>query len=95
MKGTMKQGSGPVPCKQTVRNGYVFTVVPVSSQRARSPKRVHQQQKRDPRILKPITRFDEQNKVNTVVKFLKVDEKNASTDTHKVCCLHHKTCVDG
>ena len=67
--------------------------MPVSSQRASSQKRLHQQQKRDPK--KPIARFDEQNKVNTVVEFLKAYEKNAGTDSHNVCCLHHETHVDG
>ena len=69
--------------------------MPVGSQRARSQKRLDQQQKWDPRILKPSARFDEQNKVNTVVEFLKVNEENAGTDSHNVCSLHHESCVNG
>ena len=37
----------------------------------------------------------EQNQINTVIDFLKIDEQNASTDSHYVCCLHHETGVDG
>ena len=74
---------------------YLSAVVSIGSQRARSPKTLAPATEVRYVGIQALRKLSRATQINTVVKFLKINEKNASTGTHNVCCLHHDTGVDG